>query len=531
MKIKSLLIGMLACTALVGCSNEDDVLNGAEAIAKGEKAYVAVNLAMPSEYGSRAGSEYQVGSADEIKVNKAVFLFLDENLKGCANPFETTSDEVTLAANWSNASGTGEDKENTVLVIENGDKQVPAYVVAILNPTKEYTKATTLADLKAEHATYTGFTSKDFVMTNTVYRADNGKEVAATPISIANVKSSADEAMKSPVTIYVERVVGKVIVNGLADAASNWKTTETYTDGTDMGLKLKINGWNILQNKESYTVKNVDLAWTYNWWNAPTLHRSFWAMDYTDGGRTTYNVEEETVPTTGFRYVEETVNPEAGASKAETNPYLIVSGQFVGADGKTPVDLVEWRGEKYTKEGYLHFIASNPEVSQYWYAEDGKVKGQFSADLLEIVDNVDNDWQAQAVLKAAAKELQFVLPKYDAEGNALEEGYTEVELETVEAAVEAFGLVQYWNNGNTYYYVPITHEYAEDGNFYGVVRNHIYQVNISAISGFGTPVSTPGDPIDQPEDPEDDNSYMAAKVVILDWKVVVNDDVILGNGN
>ena len=29
MKIKSLLIGMLACTALVGCS-DDDVLNNAE---------------------------------------------------------------------------------------------------------------------------------------------------------------------------------------------------------------------------------------------------------------------------------------------------------------------------------------------------------------------------------------------------------------------------------------------------------------------------------------------------------------------
>ena len=53
MKIKSLLVGMLACTALVGCSNEDEVLNGAEA-AKGEKGYIAVNFAMPGGVQSRA---------------------------------------------------------------------------------------------------------------------------------------------------------------------------------------------------------------------------------------------------------------------------------------------------------------------------------------------------------------------------------------------------------------------------------------------------------------------------------------------
>ena len=39
MKIKSLLIGMLASTAFVACTNEDDVVNNEQAVAKGEKQY------------------------------------------------------------------------------------------------------------------------------------------------------------------------------------------------------------------------------------------------------------------------------------------------------------------------------------------------------------------------------------------------------------------------------------------------------------------------------------------------------------
>ena len=46
MKIKSLLIGMLACSAMVACTNTDEpeVDNGNE---NGKKYYAAVNLAMP----------------------------------------------------------------------------------------------------------------------------------------------------------------------------------------------------------------------------------------------------------------------------------------------------------------------------------------------------------------------------------------------------------------------------------------------------------------------------------------------------
>ena len=78
MKIKSLLIGMLASVALVGCTNTDEpeVNNGNET-QKGD-AYVTVKLAMSGNAGSRAFQDGQFvdGEVNEVAVNKAIFYFL-----------------------------------------------------------------------------------------------------------------------------------------------------------------------------------------------------------------------------------------------------------------------------------------------------------------------------------------------------------------------------------------------------------------------------------------------------------------------
>jgi len=513
---------MLVCSSFVACTNEEtpEVNNGGE---KGEKSYVAVNIVMPGDVQSRAGEEYEAGTTDENAVTKAVFLFLDKDFNGCAEPCTVTSLE------WEAATGTGEDKQSkAVLVINDGDKQVPSYIVAVLNPKNTYTKATSLANLKAEKETYTSLTTNgEFVMTNSVYVGTNGKEVAATPISIENVKSNPSDALNAPVTIYVERVVGKVEVTGLDAAAGKWTTDETYTDGNDMGLKLQIKGWNVLQNKKSHTVKNVNVAWNYGWWNNASLHRSFWANDAASEGRTEYKVDELSNVTSV--YVEETVNPTPNThANGTSSPYLLVSGKFVDTNDNA-VELVEWRGEKYTKDGYLNFIAENPEVSQYWY-KDGETYKQFGPALLQMTDDT-NDWNATATLTSDAEKITFGLPTFNADGTMKSLDTENVTLDDVKDAVAAFGKVQYWNGGNTYYYVPITHQVDGNNTYYGVVRNHVYKVAISAISGFGTPVANPDQAIDIPENPTDDDSYLAAKVVVLKWKIVENNDVTLGNGN
>ncbi|MDE6438068.1 MAG: Mfa1 fimbrilin C-terminal domain-containing protein, partial [Muribaculaceae bacterium] len=83
-----------------------------------------------------------------------------------------------------------------------------------------------------------------------------------------------------------------------------------------------------------------------------------------------------------------------------------------------------------------------------------------------------------------------------------------------------FANVQIYNEGKTYYYFPIEHLGAE-GNVgqYGVVRNHIYACAINTIAGLGTPVYDPDQTI-YPEKPENEETYIAAKINILSWRVV-----------
>ncbi len=85
------------------------------------------------------------------------------------------------------------------------------------------------------------------------------------------------------------------------------------------------------------------------------------------------------------------------------------------------------------------------------------------------------------------------------------------------------------HDGYTTYWIPIEHLAAvektgnkADEGYYGVVRNHWYQLNISQFSKVGHGVFDPenGSEIIIPDDPEDVFYYLAARINILSWKIV-----------
>lgn len=89
--------------------------------------------------------------------------------------------------------------------------------------------------------------------------------------------------------------------------------------------------------------------------------------------------------------------------------------------------------------------------------------------------------------------------------------------------LESLGGAKVWKEGYTYYYFDIQHlnGSSTDVNVKGkkgVVRNHIYAANIKTLTGLGTPVYDPGEVI-YPEEPEDDDTFIAAEIRILSWRV------------
>lgn len=99
-----------------------------------------------------------------------------------------------------------------------------------------------------------------------------------------------------------------------------------------------------------------------------------------------------------------------------------------------------------------------------------------------------------------------------------------------------------FTNGAAWYYIPIRHfgwytagnqnlnqttinwKNVRIGDF-GLVRNHVYTINVTAINGLGIGILDPNDPIIPPADVE--TNAVAYRMRILNWAVVPTQNVIL----
>lgn len=90
-------------------------------------------------------------------------------------------------------------------------------------------------------------------------------------------------------------------------------------------------------------------------------------------------------------------------------------------------------------------------------------------------------------------------------------------------------LAQFWN-GMCYYVLNISNKImatkAPKTEMFGVVRNTYYLYDLVEYVGLGTPVPTPGAST-RVENPTQSDSYVAAKLNILNWRLVSHNNVTL----
>ena len=124
---------------------------------------------------------------------------------------------------------------------------------------------------------------------------------------------------------------------------------------------------------------------------------------------------------------------------------------------------------------------------------------------------------AYAKLASASETKNFVGP----------DGTTVLSKETVNEMLNSVRPAKIWMQGG-YYYMDIKHLAATAGKVgeFGLVRNHLYDIIIDGITGLGTPVYDP-EKIITPEKTDSDESFIAARINVLAWRVVADDDVIL----
>ena len=378
---------------------------------------------------------------------------------------------------------------------------VPTSIVAVINPPAAvkalegtYTPLSTLRSIYDECKTESGYT-----MSNSVFMNGNAI-VDAKAITPDQVCATQADAAKKAVIIPIERVVAKVS----ATIKDDIKAEEDYiVNGTSLKLKTILKGWMpTTLNTSSYLIKRIDASWNLNWtWNSPANLRSYWANSYAPTEYAYYNytaVEANSGVNAKDQYCLE--NTTGNTTK------LIVAAQVVDEENKA-VELMEWRGIKYTKTGLLNYITSFKDIQQYYTSPSKKTYVPLVSNDLQFVAGA-NSYTVIATLK---DEVNV----YTKNGDV----YETADKSVVNGLLKSYGEIKYWNNGSSYFYVDIQHNGGTGEGSVGIVRNHSYKLAINSVKGLGTPV--PDTTIDIiPAKPSDDESYISAEIRVLSWKVV-----------
>ena len=578
--MKKYLFFALALLGMASCA-KDDLGNGKKPHHNGEveESYIAINL-MAADVDSRAQDTtnpkdggYEYGTDEERAVKTAYFFFFDEN----GSPFNLLGAPATAPGGTKNymsltiGDTIGDDEpnvsdiKNAILVLKTYKGIHPKQVVAVLNWTPA-DRAYTLAELqKTVVENSIGNDGTGYVMSNSVYATSGGEIMVATPIAEANIKTTDTDALAAPVEIYVERTAAKVVVTTTAtDNRFEVATESEFTPVGDDARKVYVEllGWelynefdktNIIKSIENWNVDDLGLTW-----NDSPYFRSYWAKtmnvrttndtfawsyataDATAKGFPTdygYNVASDASYAAGtYAYCGENT---LDWTTDDVRTKVILKGRLVEKVGETyqTLALARWYGNEYAGEEDLKTAVANSLAYTVFYKNpaydandpESPMYLSITPDHIQVVHGETIGKAAYEVgfqLTTAAQGLTWYqyssADGHQAFGDLGVDGDNAIKTNAHLAAVEPAVL---YTGGDTYYIVDIEHLGKNDEKpaYYGVVRNHVYQLDIESIKGYGSPGYTGfGHVVENPEYPEDDetSNYVAAKINVLSWKVV-----------
>lgn len=398
-----------------------------------------------------------------------------------------------------------------------------------------------------------------------------------------NVFDGADP--KDVVQVYVERLAAKIDVTFASAAnADGYYPIKVSVAGNpndegndDEGLTqlyIKFSKWGINATAEnSHMTKDIkDFAETgtgapYANWNVPALYRSYW------GKSVVYDQKNPTLNYIGYNqvtvdfgkadYCPENTNivdnifktSEDGKTKSliDKNVTSVIFAaevfEKVGNEYKE-LDLVRFNGLLYRKADFLAYVLDNlntrKEIEYYKLWAVTPIEGQTPVKDYKQVDAddlkldfvlYDGDGKGTGIIKVVSNlTTEDTYVKKNEDGTYTEGvNFTAEEIATLNANLAKFyngeaseSIANAYNGGKMFYSVPVKHnknlEETAEG-FYGVVRNHWYEIKVNKVESLGHGVfvpgegSTPGEPL-IPEDPKDPTYYLGATINILSWKVV-----------
>lgn len=566
-----------ACVALMmtACASDKEEI-GSGTKPGSDPQYLAVNIVNVGATPTTRAAGYENGTAEESAIKKVRFYFFN----GDGSPYLIKNPGMGVEGgenkNWleaspaddSSTSGTPSQIEKitqTVLVINGVQAAAPAAIVAVVNPgtvdaaTLKNGKTMRLSELrysavgsKFYEKNATSGAVSDFVMSNSVY-VNAGEDVCASLVA-GHVTTSAESAKAKPVDLYVERVVAKVTAdvdktafelgNGTNWDAAKYGTKNPVGKSGDYDVYAVIEGWGLAnENGKAEVEKQVNKTWTdgnlgFSPWTTADYHRCFWETSV--GFDAGVGANQPVNPT--FNQLNAKMHdvlytlpntPESKVTDLKNNNLtkfaVAATLRYKDADNNWHyAEICRYNGvsilgiDNLKRQVALTF-------SQYYTSTDGTNYTQLSKDDIDFKD--PNGTMQQYLVTPTLADAPTGTKYYTKTTTGTTPTFTEVDKAKVLAAIES-DKAEIRKDGRAYYYVPIKHlgstkAYADAIAEYGIVRNHFYKITLSGITGFGTPVYDP-DKVVVPAVPTYQDTYLAARVQVLQWRVVTQS-ASLGN--
>ncbi|MDE6028368.1 MAG: Mfa1 family fimbria major subunit [Muribaculaceae bacterium] len=526
---------LCAAMTLASCSNNDEPNVVPGNVNDGTPGYLAVNIVNDDVTRADSGTDngqFDFGIPDENAVSQATFVLFNGKTRGQIINLEPTEWTDNNSATNSVASTSAK----VIVINRSATEPEITDMLTILNaPGPLKTSLAGCADLDAVMALIEDYTGENytksgaFVMSTAAYDKD-GTKVYLNSLT-GKVAQSVNAALANPVDVYVDRNVAKVSVTGSLEGDANKGAEVSFGDATTKTpVKIAIQSISIA-NKGAKTsvVKNLGTYTNSEWtkWTDPDNYRSYWAItplnaevadDYV--ANLTWNAyAASTFTDVSTAYINENTNQDKLTS-------VMVTAQLQDKDG-APLDLVVLlRGKKYYKSADGIEAIVNTFTSTYAY-KDGNVYKSLKPEQFIWVKSDKGPEYAHIALDP---DLNLTLAQVNTDGRWADMTTEQkTAFNTLLASDECTALK--WTNGACYYFVEIKNPSA---SLPGVVRNHVYNINLTDIQGLGVPVFDPAEwPIDPKNpDPEfDDDIYytLGAQINVLKW-AKVSQDAHFNNG-
>lgn len=546
MKTFKFLACALASLAFAGCSNDDLTPggedNGVVTDPTGE-AYVSISIKTPETRALHNPNQLN-GTAPETKVSKLLLIFFDDS----ADPKVTSVKDLTLPDGEAGTPDEPTGGDGDAFKVDAASK----HLLVVANPITEIiTKATVGAFYSIINEALVGqevsavATDDHFMMTNAKGALEPSD--AAGTLADLTLYTTAAQAELHPASIFIDRVAAKVRVYAAAPVSSfatianqGWVLNVTNKkffpcsmrekSAYEMGLALPGDAAKFAPNDRyflgsyrvdpNYTTAQQGVVTTipgdalyeanYKYFTSADLPTITWKSsgDAEYCLENTQDKESNMHAYTTQVLFKATVYPK-DLTRQDGSTYSITTGDWI-AIGSGYYDYDELIN--YIKaELEYRYSAEHPNTrpAPLFTALRTYLDEVFAADGKALTVPVLDDIDSRAALDT--KVATFTTPLTGADKTTLDAIADNIKARTV-------GTLVYYVDGVNYYKIMINHNDFETqtnelGEF-GVVRNSVYDVNITAVNNPGYPSIPDPDPY-TPD--EDDQTWLSVQININPW--------------